>query len=148
MKELTADDRAKLDLTFGYHVPSKNAVKYSHEYWRDHCRELAATAIQLLGSSREASLVMTKIEEAMFWGNAAIARQQIPLYGNEDPRAEHPTLYEKTSTIVPPPTDTEATGIERLLPETTELSFPDAWKHPAPRLQSDSDDKSPGEARR
>jgi hypothetical protein len=41
---------------------------------RGEARAFAETVIQLCPPGRETSLAVTKIEEAMFWANAAIAR--------------------------------------------------------------------------
>jgi hypothetical protein len=42
---------------------------------RDECQALAEFMNEVLPEGREKSLVLTKIEETMFWANAAIARQ-------------------------------------------------------------------------
>jgi hypothetical protein len=41
---------------------------------RDNCRQLAAYFGALLPESREKEESITKLEESMFWANAAIAR--------------------------------------------------------------------------
>lgn len=67
-------DAADLDNRFTYHAPTPERVNL-HELTRDACR-IAATAINANAPEcREKSLALTKIEEAMFWANAAIARQ-------------------------------------------------------------------------
>lgn len=110
MRQLNAADVAQLDEKFGYHQPSAKGVAAAHEHWRDACRDLAEDALRLLPSSRELSLVLTQIEQAMFWGNAAIARRQVSLAADPD---------QPTSTLVPDPADTEATAIERLVDHET-----------------------------
>lgn len=58
---------------FGYHPPGPQRA-LDHEDARALCKSLAYTLSGLLPDSREKSLTLTKIEEAMFWANAALAR--------------------------------------------------------------------------
>lgn len=58
---------------FRYHRP--NEIKGAHHaVVRQKCFELAAELNSMLPQGREKSLVFTKLEEVMFWSNAAIAR--------------------------------------------------------------------------
>ena len=59
---------------FNYHAPPGQAVVRAHELVRNMCCAPATMAIVELPDCRERSLMLTKLEEAMFWGNAAIAR--------------------------------------------------------------------------
>jgi len=64
----------ELDTRFNYHAP--DAVKVvQHQAVREACHLAARTINQQCPMSRETSLAMTKIEEAMMWANAAIARR-------------------------------------------------------------------------
>ena len=58
---------------FSYHAPDADKVK-AHEFVRGLCRTLAAELDEELPAGREKSLALTKLEEAMMWANAAIAR--------------------------------------------------------------------------
>lgn len=58
---------------FDYHAPDEEA-KLRHQAVRDNCRQLAAYFGALLPESREKEESITKLEESMFWANAAIAR--------------------------------------------------------------------------
>jgi len=58
---------------FAYHAPTGNKAQ-SHELVRNKCQFLAQTLDSLCPPSRELSLAKTKLEEAMMWANAAIAR--------------------------------------------------------------------------
>lgn len=61
---------------FDYHPPSKDGVARTHEQVRAAALTFARTMNELLPDGREKSLVMTHAEDAMFWANAAVAREQ------------------------------------------------------------------------
>lgn len=61
---------------FEYHPPSSPAVGEDHAHVRERLLDAAVTLNNLLPEGREKSLAITKLEEAMFWANAAIARSQ------------------------------------------------------------------------
>lgn len=63
---------------YRYHQPSSPLVAASHQKVRETC-EAAARLFLELPPSRERSLALTHLEEAMHWGNAAIAIHQTPL---------------------------------------------------------------------
>lgn len=66
-------DDKDLDNRFDYHKP--NEVKAGiHENVREECKNLAYFLNDFLPEGREKSLAITKLEEVMFWANAAIAR--------------------------------------------------------------------------
>lgn len=58
---------------FEYHKPTPEKVK-KHEGVRADCISLALNFMDDLPESREKSLALMRLEEAMFWANAAIAR--------------------------------------------------------------------------
>jgi hypothetical protein len=60
---------------FNYHPPKSDMRRRQHEMVRADCLSLAETLNEALPDGREKSLAITKIEEAMFWANAALARQ-------------------------------------------------------------------------
>lgn len=62
-----------LEARFNYHAPPNYQVAAAHDDVRSACLD-AAARINALPECREKSLALTKLEEAMFWGNAAIAR--------------------------------------------------------------------------
>jgi hypothetical protein len=73
--ELTQADIASLEQRFTYHKPfGDQPVRY--EALRAKAKELAALISGLCPISREMSLALTKVEEACFWANAAIARNE------------------------------------------------------------------------
>lgn len=59
---------------FGYHPPRTEAKILAHEDTRAAFCGIAMEMENNLPDGREKAIVMTKIEEAMFWANAAIAR--------------------------------------------------------------------------
>lgn len=60
---------------FTYHPPRTEARRVAHEWVRDQFEELAHLINAKVPDGREKSLAITKLEEAMFWSNAGIARQ-------------------------------------------------------------------------
>jgi hypothetical protein len=63
---------------FTYHPPQSEERKKGHEYVRQSCERLAMSFAGNLPHGRELSLAITKLEEAMFWANASLARAQDP----------------------------------------------------------------------
>jgi hypothetical protein len=74
---------AKMHLTndqlahrFQFHPPKSDTTVYKHDRVRKACLNAAEELVEATGAmSREQSLAITKLEEAMFWANAAIARE-------------------------------------------------------------------------
>ena len=64
-----------LENRFNYHPASALERQLAHQTIRTHCLELAGLFDEYLPAGRELALALTKLEEAMFWANAAIARQ-------------------------------------------------------------------------
>ena len=58
---------------FKYHIPRQGQADVYAEI-RRKARELADMLAAQCPNSRERSLAITKIEEAVFWANASIAR--------------------------------------------------------------------------
>lgn len=67
--------QSDLDNRFTYHTP-KNDQQSRYIMIRDHAKELAEFIVTNTPESREQSLAITSLEEAIFWANAAIARNE------------------------------------------------------------------------
>lgn len=63
-----------LENRFKHHPPKNAEVASAHEDVRSCCLVLARLIDDAAPDSREKSLAVTKLEEVMFWANAAIAR--------------------------------------------------------------------------
>jgi hypothetical protein len=68
-------DTAGLIDRFRHHPPRTADRERDHERVRAFCTSAALALDRLLPEGREKVRALTKLEEVMFWGNAAIARQ-------------------------------------------------------------------------
>lgn len=59
---------------FNYHPPLSDKRRTQHQGIRTSCLNLATILEVALPNGREKSLAVTKLEEVMFWANAALAR--------------------------------------------------------------------------
>lgn len=66
-------DAADITNRFSFH-PATEVTGPKHENVRTSCFEFAEWLNENLPEGREKSLAITKLEEVMFWANAAIAR--------------------------------------------------------------------------
>lgn len=67
-------DKADIEHRFAFHAATTQEKRDEHTSVRQQCRRLADAMDDALPDGREKAVVMTKIEEVMFWANAAIAR--------------------------------------------------------------------------
>lgn len=65
--------KARIENDFTYHSP-KAGQPALYEEIRTKARELALFIAERTPTSREQSLALTKLEEAVMWANAGIAR--------------------------------------------------------------------------
>lgn len=65
----------QLKKIFTYHAP-KNDQPERYVTLRDEAKDLAYTIVKNTPPSREQSLAITHLEEAIFYANAAIARNE------------------------------------------------------------------------
>ncbi len=66
-------DAKTISRNFKHHPPTEPQI-LSHKEIRDTGKSFAAVIFYSTPESREQSLAITKIEEAVMWANAAIAR--------------------------------------------------------------------------
>ena len=64
-----------IENNFTYHAPKEDQIS-RYEEIRQNCKITAKVIDALCPDSREKSLAMTKLEEAVMWANAAIARNE------------------------------------------------------------------------
>lgn len=64
---------ATIENNFMHHAPLPGDTE-KYEAIRAKCKECAYLVKDLAPFSRERSIAITKLEEAMFWANAAVAR--------------------------------------------------------------------------
>lgn len=69
-------DHTDIENRFKFHPADKEKGR-RHEFVRNQCLILAQDLNDELPPGREKSLAITKLEEVMFWANAAIARPEI-----------------------------------------------------------------------
>ncbi len=69
------EDLKRLDNNFDHHSP-KDLQGERYTEIRAHCKHLAKFLHFECPPSRERSVAITKLEEVMFWANAAIARNE------------------------------------------------------------------------
>lgn len=68
-------DYEDLDVRFNYHAPDEDRIT-RHQAVREAARRMAVAVLQVTEPGREQALALTKIEEAMFWANASVARER------------------------------------------------------------------------
>jgi hypothetical protein len=66
-------NKEKIDNAFTYHAPKPGQPEI-YVRIRDQAKDLAYLIDDLVPDSREKSSALTKLEEAVFWANAGIAR--------------------------------------------------------------------------
>ena len=92
---------------FVHHPPSRPEVAANHTQMRLLCAELAVQITERTPPGREQSVALTKLEEVMFWCNAAIARNQ---FGDETTKMEKMLAEDRQQSVNPldvaPPNET------------------------------------------
>jgi len=75
MYEPRAEDKKKIELAFTYHPPKGDQAD-RYVTIRDSARQLAMIFLESCPPSRELSLAITSLEQAVSWANSAIARNE------------------------------------------------------------------------
>lgn len=70
-----SEQNPDLENRFTYHAP-KEGQPEKYTRLRETAKELAYLVEELTPKSREQSLALTNLEQAVFWANAAIARNE------------------------------------------------------------------------
>ncbi len=67
---------ADIENRFAFHAATTEEKRDAHTSIRQECRRLADDLNNRLPEGREKVVAITKLEEVMFWANAALARQE------------------------------------------------------------------------
>jgi len=73
--EINENTKKQIQNNFTYHPP-KDDQQGRYVTIRDEAKNLAMLIAEQTPSSREQSLAITNLEQAIFWANAAIARNE------------------------------------------------------------------------
>ena len=73
--EMSRQTVEKLENNFMYHTPKDDQME-RYKFLRDEAKKLAFNIVRSTPISREQSLALTNLEEAIFWANASIARNE------------------------------------------------------------------------
>ncbi len=72
---MTFPTKPEIDRRFDYHAPD-DETRALHQAARTKAKTFATWMAKNLPEGREAALAQTSLEQALFWSNAAIARNQ------------------------------------------------------------------------
>lgn len=72
----TTEQKNEIDKRFTYHAPKSGDQTARYAQLRAHAKHLAQKIAELTPESREQSLALTHLEQAVMWANAAIARRE------------------------------------------------------------------------
>lgn len=75
---MNQDMHERIDNDFGYHKATEETAPM-HDEVRTHFKELAHWLVSNTPAGREQSLMLTALQEAQMWANAAIACKLSPL---------------------------------------------------------------------
>ena len=67
--------KQQVEHTYAYHTPREGQSE-KYVKLQECARTLALLIVELTPESREQSLALTNLEQAVFWANAAIARNE------------------------------------------------------------------------
>ena len=73
--EIKEDILNRISNNFTYHPP-KAGQPERYTTLREKAKELALLIIELTPQSREQALAITNLEQAVFWANASVARNE------------------------------------------------------------------------
>jgi len=68
-----------IEINFKYHAPRNEGEKAFYEEYREQAREMALFLNRMARFQPETTLALRKLEEAVMWGNASVARHGLLL---------------------------------------------------------------------
>ena len=71
---ISQEDKERLEKVFTYHPPTLDQGE-RYNVLRSGAKAFASLVMTHCPNSRERSVALTKLEEAVFWANASIARE-------------------------------------------------------------------------
>jgi hypothetical protein len=74
MASIPAEIKAEINRRFDYHAPD-DEKRDRHERMREAFKQMAWVIVMDTPEGREQATALTHLETAMFWANAAIARE-------------------------------------------------------------------------
>lgn len=72
---MPTDIRERIENDFTYHAPKPDQAE-RYTTLREHAKQFALLIVELTPASREQSVALTELEKAVFFANAAIARNE------------------------------------------------------------------------
>ena len=75
----TSESTADIENRFTYHRPGQHHAEVTFPTIRNHAKELANVIDALCPPSREKSLALTKLQEAVMWANASVVCNPEPV---------------------------------------------------------------------
>lgn len=73
---IDVDEEARIEKEFSYHSPNAHQIA-RYQAIREYAKDFRKYITKHAPPSRELSVAKTKLEEVVFWTNAAIARNEI-----------------------------------------------------------------------
>jgi hypothetical protein len=106
--QVTAEQQADIDCRFTYHKPGGDQTQ-RYQALRGYAHGLAMQLMAMVPPSRERSMALTRLEEAIFWANAGIARNE-QHFEAEPLKVELPAGYPPLSAPQPQTVQVEPMG--------------------------------------
>ncbi|MFO0898959.1 MAG: hypothetical protein U0836_16165 [Pirellulales bacterium] len=104
MYVVTDEQQKDMERRFTYHKPGGDQTE-RYQAMRGYAREYALMLVRCVPDSRERALALTKLEEAVMWANAGIARNETHCEAAPAPEGLPPGFekFNLTQTLEPKP---------------------------------------------